>query len=234
MSLISPRRLLRSSPMILTLLTTVIGLGCTFESPGSNELYANVPYHAQENPYYCAAAVVQMIAAWSGANYTQDQLFIAMNGNVGSGVPITEMVYGLQNFTALTDAYLDSASYDDDGYWARQIGSITNETPVAGITDSNTHSVVIYGGSYNTVTETNNHNVYRWNNVYVHDPGRGAGINYVAGSWQAQNCQFLGVYCIQLISASAAASGPRAVSNYNPDVVVAGGDGGGGHGPYDY
>jgi hypothetical protein len=228
-------RTLRLPAIIVTLLVTVIVIGCTFESPGSGELYANVPYHQQENYYYCGAAVVQMIAEWSGAHFTQDQLFIAMNGTVGAGITVEQIAQGLQTFTSLFDAYIDYARYDDNNYWARQISSVTNKTPVAAMTDANTHSVVVYGGSYRTVTSTNNQNTYYWNDVYVHDPGRGGGINYTAGPWQSQNCQYLGVYCIQCISHSAALAGPRTLADYNPTVVVYGGDdGGSGHGPYDY
>jgi hypothetical protein len=219
---------------MMALIFAIIMIGCTFESPGSGTIYANVNFYSQENYYYCGPAVIQMIADWSGAHFTQDQLFIALNGQVGYGITVDQLTQGLRTFTALGDAYTDYAPYTDNNYWARQISSVSNKTPVAAVTEANTHSVVLYGGNYRT-DSTSTGNVYHWIDVYVHDPGRGGGINYTAGPWQTKNCDYLGTYCVQSISYSAALEGPKTLADYNPVVVVeGGGDGGPGHGPYDY
>ncbi|HEV2722597.1 MAG TPA: papain-like cysteine protease family protein [Thermoanaerobaculia bacterium] len=221
--------------MIALVLATLVGFGCSYESPGSGTIYANVPYYGQENYYYCGPAVVQMIAAWGGlTSYTQQGLFIAMNGTDGVGVTIYNLADGIRLFTTLFDAGLDYAPYSDGNYWARQISSVTNKVPVAAITESDTHSVVLYGGDYHTTVDSNNNKTYYWDNVYVHDPGRGGGINYTASPWQSRNCSYLGSYCVQVISSSAAAAGPRTLADYNPTVYVGGDGGDPGHGPWEY
>jgi hypothetical protein len=187
-----------------------------------------VPYHVQENGYYCGAAVVQMLAEWSGAFFTQDQLFTAMNGTIGSGISVDNLLQGIRTFTALGDAVQDVAQYTDNTYFARQIASVSNKYPVACTTDGNTHSVVLYGGAWHSVSDSSNHLTYYWDTVYFHDPGRGAGLQWTAGAWQNLNCSTYGSYCVQLISQSAAAEGPRTLADYNPTVYVNGADDGGG------
>jgi hypothetical protein len=83
--------------------------------------------------------------------------------------------------------------------------------------------------------DSNNYKTYYWDEVYFHDPSRGAGMRYTAGAWQGLHCTSFGSVCSQIISNGAAIAGPKTLADYNPTVYATGDDGTGhGGGPYDY
>ncbi len=211
----------------------LITTGCYFESPNSGGLYANVPYFPQEHYYYCAAACVQMVARWAGIDVSQDELFTFMNGTI-DGISPDDLVRGVVRY-CFSDAYFDQGLSTDTLYFARQISSVSNLVPVICITESGSHTVVLYGGSWHMTVDSNNHKTYYWDEVFYHDPLQGGGLDSTAGTWQALNCTEFGYVCAQVISNTAASAGPKTLADYNPTVYTTGDDGTGhGGGPYDY
>jgi hypothetical protein len=104
-------------------------LSCYYESVGSGNVSSNVPYYAQEQTYYCAAACVQMVAKWSGTSVSQDEAFVFMNGDPGAfgtsgGVRPDDYVRGVRAYTSEGDAYWDRAFFDSAlcGFLARPGG----------------------------------------------------------------------------------------------------------------
>lgn len=207
---------------------------CYFESANSGAVGAdNFPYFAQEGTYYCGAAVVQMLAKWSGVNVTQYAAFFFMAGNENRGVTIGELLNGIHYYTNLSDAGIDTGQPSDNNYWARQIGSVSNRIPVACVVSGGDHTGVLYYGSWHATATSNTQRTYIWDTVYFHDPQFGAGLQYSAGPWRDYHCNYPGYGCVQIISAGGAASGPKTLADYNPVVYVAGEEPRD-HGPYAY
>lgn len=175
-----------------------------------------------------------MVARWAGIDVSQDELFGFMNGT-DEGILPDDLVRGVVRY-ALGDAYYDQGLSSDTLYFARQISSVSNLTPVVCITEGGAHTVVLYGGSWHMTVDSNNHRNYYWDEVFVHDPRSGGGLDFTAGTWQSLNCTSFGYVCAQVISNGAATAGPKTLADYNPTVYVTGGDGSahGGGGPYDY
>jgi len=224
----------------LVVLVPVAGaLSCYYESVSSGNVSANVPYFAQEQTYYCAAACVQMVAKWSGRDVSQDEAFIFMNGDPGAfgtsgGVRPDDYVRGVRAYTNEGDAYWDQAFYDDNNFIARQISAVTNKMPVFGIVQSGYHSVVLFAGSWHAQVDSSNNRTYLWDDVTYHDPSRGGGIQSTAGAWLSTNCSQSNPVCEQIVSSSAAQAGPKTLADYNPTVYAAGGDEGQLGGPKKY
>lgn len=217
-----------------TLAMMLMATSCYFESANSGSVGANVPYFMQEGTYYCGAAVVQMIAKWSGRDVSQTELFVFMNGDPNWGIHFEDLVRGVRNYTSLTDAGLDNGGRNDNNYFARQISSVSNQMPVAAVIDNGIHSVVLYFGSWHQTVDANNHHTYFWDSVTYHDPARGAAQVRSATDWSYIHCSDPSWGCVQIVSASGAAAGPRTLADYNPEVYFGGGDDRPPHGPYAY
>lgn len=192
---------------------------CSFFPEGAG-VQLGVPYRAQDQLNYCAAAAVLMWRLYDGRSEISQQSIFNWMGGVGCTTPPV-VTSAVRNFTFTTDAFWDKGGgANANEMAARQIASVNYGTPVLAVVDYN-HTGIINGGKWHAEANAN-----VWDFVYFHDPDPrfgGANLQYSATNWFSRFCSAGQSFCDQIISASASAKWAEYLSDYGSTVRLAGG-----------
>lgn len=187
------------APAVAILLLLSTGCGAT----NQNEVKLGVPFHTQAlDSLDCGPASVQMWAHYDRDSniFSQEQIRNWMGGT-SSGVSPEQIADAVDYFT-----YTNDATWDFEGYnvyrdfFARQITSIDNYTPVIAIVDFN-HAVIVNGGLWHD-ENIDGETYYLWDYTYFHDSLRRANLKFGSEAWINHNCPPSQI-CSQIISQSA-------------------------------
>ncbi|MCB1034778.1 MAG: C39 family peptidase [Acidobacteria bacterium] len=208
--------------LLVVLVTLLPGGGCSI--PADRGVKIGVPYRAQEDFNYCAAACVQMWALYDGQPEVSQQFIFdwMRNFSSGCGSNLRGVEDAVANFTATADAFIDletNGALAYENLAARQITSIDNRSPVIAVVD-NDHTVILNGGKWHAENEVN-----MWDYVYVHDPGDpfGEGDSRIgAADWLERFCPGYLSSCSQVISSGNISYWSFYLSTYGPFVEVRG------------
>ena len=186
---------LRRSAITLVLLTLSACLPPT-PYPGTTDL--PVPYHEQENSYFCVPAAVQMWRQykWGAADVSQTQIWDYMyflgGATPGVGARLSGVSAAVANYVQSTEDGFYQSNADTVGLRqaiADQTKSIDERQPLIVATQQETHVVVLKGVTWRRLEDA----LARPSMEYAHvnDPGLPGGQNasYTFGTWM--NVQIL-------------------------------------------
>lgn len=195
------------------------GSGCG--RVGNNEeVRLGVPYRQQDTTFNCGPASILMWRLYDGLPEISQQTIGNWIGTSScSGSSPQEITNGVNHFTATSDAFWDLAGdVEYEEFFARQITSLDNSTPVIALIEGGLHAGVVDGGRWHENSAGN----YQWDYVYFHDPFLGAGLYYGAGEWMDTSCPSGGT-CGQIVSSSAIGAFNYNLATYRDRVRVMGG-----------
>lgn len=214
---------LAACPLLLLVLLEACSL------PANSEIKLGVPYRAQEQYNYCAAACVQMWRLYDGLpdDTTQQAIFNYMFNTYCASHQLA-VADAVRYFTYTHDAGWISRSSQDSypEMAARQISSIDAGVPVIVVFNFD-HAVVLQGGKWHP---ENGRNI--WDYVFMHDPDPSLGgpnVRLSALDWEFETCHpTFGASCDQIESVGATSSWNSNLANHGSSVHVVGSQ----RGPY--
>jgi hypothetical protein len=190
---------------------------------GNPEIELEVPYRAQAlNSLDCGPASVLMWRLYDGFPEISQQSISTWMGGTCNGASAQDIADAVNHFTNAGDAYWDipggqgAPEQLEREFFARQITSIDNATPVIAIIEFQ-HAGVINGGRWHSVD-----NGRQWDYVFFHDPSDGPDLEIPSERWRNLNCP-PGQACEQIISTAAAGGWSSNLQNYGAGIWDSGG-----------
>lgn len=199
-------------------------------TPPPPDTSLGVPFRTQPQWDYCGAASVLMWRLYNGmGEVSQDSIYTWMGGS-GAGVSPQAIANGASFWANVYDATVDWGAEEPIEYqrefFARQISSINNNTPVIAIVDGGFHAGVINGGTWHEDSATG---MNVWNDVKFHDPKGYANRYFSSAAWQSFSVAGYNTYT-QIVSNGATYGWQTDYADYGDTVVNS--SGGGYHEPF--
>lgn len=203
-------------------ITTALGLfaASCFRIPVNSEFRLGVPYREWKAEFYCGPAAILMWALYDGRPELPQEAIASSIGMGVFGASEEAIARGVRQFTGSFNAEIDypagpfPPSEAAGKFFARQITSIEDRTPVIGIKWGGLHAVTLDGGKFHLDSSTNRK---VWDYVRVHDPDPEFGSNYrlSAADWSRDNTS-------QIIAREYVPSGDQNYQAYGQEVSIAG------------
>src|SRR5271167_4920782 len=110
----------------IAVLAAVLLVSCDIGFGDGAPISIGVQWIAQQTPYYCVPAAIEMWALFDGYSVSQSTIAAYVGTVAPSGTPAVNVPSGVVHFTAEKDAFPEVAFGGGPNYYSMQVTSVNN------------------------------------------------------------------------------------------------------------